>query len=116
MFTKGSDTGYTTPIEGIQQKTLVYGQKTLMTEFKLKAGSVLPLHHHPYEQTGYLVRGKLRLLVGEETHEARAGDSWCMAKDVPHGAEVLEDSVAIEVFSPRRDDYLPMDSAKRPST
>jgi len=116
MFTKGSDTGYTTPVEGIQQKTLVYGQKTLMTEFRLKAGSTLPLHHHPYEQTGYLVRGKLRLLVGEEKYEAQAGDSWCMAKDVTHGAEVLEDSVAIEVFSPRRDDYLPANATQQAST
>jgi len=26
---------------------------------------------------------------------------------VEHGAEVLEDSVAVEVFSPVREDYLP---------
>jgi hypothetical protein len=27
--------------------------------------------------------------------------------NVEHGAEVLEDSVAVEVFSPVREDYLP---------
>ena len=35
------------------------------------------------------------------------GDSWSIPGGMPHGAEVLEDSVAIEVFSPVRDDYLP---------
>ena len=35
------------------------------------------------------------------------GDSWCIGGDVEHGAEILEDSVAVEVFSPVREDYLP---------
>jgi quercetin dioxygenase-like cupin family protein len=109
MFAHANDVGYSTPLEGIRQKTLVYGQKTLMTEFRLQAGSVLPLHRHPYEQTGYLVSGRLRLTIGEETYDTQAGDSWCMAPDVIHGAEVIEDSVAIEVFSPVREDYLPED-------
>ncbi len=107
MFVQGNDDGYSTPIEGIRQKTLAYGARTLMTEFRLEGGRVLPLHQHPYEQTGYLVRGRLRLTVGQEQHDTRPGDSWCIPPDVIHGAEVLEDSVAIEVFSPVREDYLP---------
>jgi len=35
------------------------------------------------------------------------GDSWCIAGGVEHGADVLEDSVAVEVFSSMREDYLP---------
>ncbi|MBN2133061.1 MAG: cupin domain-containing protein [Sedimentisphaerales bacterium] len=106
MFRKGDKRGYKTPLEGIWQKTLVYGQRTLMTEFKLTAGSVLPRHHHPHEQIGYLVRGRLRLFVGSGEYDAQAGDSWCVESDVVHGAEALEDSVAVEVFSPVREDYL----------
>ena len=49
----------------------------------------------------------LRLTVGQEQHDTRPGDSWCIAPDVIHGAEVIEDSVAIEVFAPPREDYLP---------
>jgi quercetin dioxygenase-like cupin family protein len=107
MFAQGNDNGYAMPLEGIHQKTLAYGAKTLMTEFRLEGGRVLPLHQHPYEQTGYLVRGRLRLTIGQEQHDTRPGDSWCIAPDVIHGAEVIEDSVAIEVFAPPRGDYLP---------
>ena len=107
MFAQGDDSGDSTPLEGIRQKTLVYGARTLMTEFRLEAGRVLPLHQHPYEQTGYLVRGRLRLTIGQEQHDTRPGDSWCIAPDVIHGAEVIDDSVAIEVFAPVREDYLP---------
>jgi quercetin dioxygenase-like cupin family protein len=61
---------------------------------------------HPHEQTGYLVSGRIRLFIGDDSRELVAGDSWCIPQDMIHCAEVLEDSVAIEVFSPLREDYL----------
>jgi quercetin dioxygenase-like cupin family protein len=78
-----------------------------MTEFVLRHGAVLSRHAHPQEQTGYLVRGRIRLSIGTEEYEAQAGDSWCIPGGVEHGADILENSVALEVFSPVRDDYLP---------
>jgi quercetin dioxygenase-like cupin family protein len=107
MFQKHSEIGYTLAIQGVEQKTLVYGERTLMTEFLLKKGSRLPQHSHPYEQTGYLVSGRIRLLIGSEENDMMPGDSWSIPSGVEHGAEILEDSVAIEVFSPVREDYLP---------
>ncbi len=107
MFTKVSNKGYKTPIQGIKQKTLVYGEKTLMTKFRLTKDSQLPRHSHPHEQTGYLVSGKIRLLVDDQTYLCAPGDSWCIPANVDHGAEIIEDSIAIEVFSPVREDYLP---------
>ena len=107
MFMKHDKKGYSSPLDGIEQKTLVYGDKTLMTEFLLKKGSTLPRHVHPHEQTGYLVKGCLRLYVGADDYEAQPGDSWCIPPGAEHGAEIIEDSVAIEVFSPVREDYLP---------
>lgn len=106
MFQKGSDTGYLPALQGIVRKTLVHGEKTLMTEFRLDKGAVLPRHAHPHEQTGYLVKGQMRLSIGAQTYEAQGGDSWAIPGNVEHGAEVLEDCVAIEVFSPVRNDYL----------
>jgi quercetin dioxygenase-like cupin family protein len=107
MFEKHSEGGYCFAVNGIEQKTLVYGEKTLMTEFLLRKGSTLPRHTHPHEQTGYLVKGHIRLWIGTEGCNAQAGDSWCIPGGVEHGAEIIQDSVAIEVFSPVREDYLP---------
>ncbi|HPE63636.1 MAG TPA: cupin domain-containing protein [Methanothrix sp.] len=107
MFYKRNDDGYKQPLEGIRQKTLAYGSETLLTEFRLSEGSLLPKHSHPQEQTGYLVSGRILLSIGSEEFEAEAGDSWSIPGDVEHGALILEDSVAIEVFSPVRTDYLP---------
>lgn len=108
MFQKRErDDGYTELIEGISIKTLVYGRKTLTAKFQLKKGSTLPVHKYPHEQTGYLISGKMEFIVDGENYTAEPGDSWCIEENIEHGAEVLEDSVVVEVFSPVRDDYLP---------
>ena len=107
MFCKRSDNGYKQALDGIKLKTLAYGSKTLLAEFRLEKGSQLPRHAHPHEQTGYLVSGRIRLSIGEASFEAEPGDSWCIPGNVEHQAEILENSVAVEVFSPVREDYLP---------
>ena len=107
MFYKSNNNGYKQALEGIKFKTLVYGERTLFTEFRLEKGSKLPRHRHPHEQTGYLVGGRMRFSIGEETYEVEPGDSWCIPSDVEHGGEIMQDSIAIEVFSPVRKDYLP---------
>jgi quercetin dioxygenase-like cupin family protein len=107
IFAKHSESGYRALLDGIQMRTLTYGEKTLMAEFLLQKDSLLPRHSHPYEQTGYLVRGRMRLTIDTEPHEVGPGDSWCIPAGVEHMAQPLEDSVAIEVFSPVREDYLP---------
>lgn len=108
MFEKKSEVGYKRAVAGIEQKTLVYGDKTLMVEFRLHQGASLPLHAHPHEQTGYLVSGRIRLTIGAASQEVLPGDSWCIRGGEQHGAEILEDSVAVEVFAPVRQEYLPV--------
>jgi len=107
MFQKTNRQGYKLALPGIEQKTLVFGERTLLTEFHLAGGSELPRHAHPHEQTGYLVSGRLRLHIGSESFDAGPGDSWSVPPHLEHGAEVIEDAVAVEVFSPVREDYLP---------
>lgn len=107
MFYKRDTSGYRQAVAGVRMKTLVHGENTLFTEFLLQAGHTLPRHAHEQEQTGYLASGAIRLSIGEETFDVEPGDSWCIPGNVKHGAEILADSVAIEVFSPVRKDYLP---------
>lgn len=46
-------------------------------------------------------------MIGKEKCNLCPGDSWCIPGGVEHSAEIAEDSVAVEVFSPVREDYLP---------
>lgn len=107
MIQKKADGKYIVPLPGIEQKTLVYGKNTLMTKFKLKKGAEIPPHRHPHEQTGYLVSGRIRMCIDADVHELEAGDAWCIPGGVEHGADAVEDAVAVEAFSPVREDYIP---------
>jgi len=107
LFYKANQSEYKIVLPGIKLKTLVYGEKTLFTEFRMDAGSVLPQHAHIHEQTGYLIEGKIRLTIGEQVFEVEKGDCWSIPGNMEHSAEILKDSVAIEVFSPVRDEYIP---------
>jgi quercetin dioxygenase-like cupin family protein len=107
MFTKHDEEGYRELLPGVRLRTMAHGDHTLLGEFKISEGAVIPEHHHSHEQTGYLVSGRLEFTVDGERRIAEAGDSWCLAGDTPHAATALEDSVVVEVFSPVREDYLP---------
>ncbi len=94
-------------LPGVFMKPLTHGSKTLLCEFRLKMGAKIPEHQHPQEQTGYLVSGALRLFGDDGEAIVEFGHSWNFKGGISHGAEALEDSVVIEVFSPLRNDYLP---------
>ena len=107
MFEKQSDAGWRRLAEGVEIKPLAYGEKTLMVQFRFRQGHELPRHQHPHEQTGTLLTGHIRLvLAGGEVYDALPGDSWSIPGGVEHSGEFLEDSLAIEVFSPVREEYL----------
>ena len=45
------------------------------------------------------------MVIDGERYQLLPGDSWAIPGNVEHGAKPLEDSVALEVFSPPRKDY-----------
>ena len=63
-------------------------------------------HQHPHDQMAYVISGHERVRAGDETFEARAGDSFVIRGGVEHQAWALESSVVIDVFTPCREDYL----------
>ena len=107
MFIKKTAGGMTEVIQGVHLKTLVYGDKTLMTEVLLEKSATIPPHAHPYEQTGYLVSGHMEFNINGVKQNSEPGDSWCIAQNVEHSAIAIEETVVVEIFSPVREDYLP---------
>lgn len=90
---------------GVARRTLNAGERTMLVEVELAQGAVVPLHTHPHEQIGYLSRGRVRFVIGDEERELAAGDSWLVPSGVPHVVTALEDSIAIDIFSPPREEY-----------
>ncbi|MFX0076403.1 MAG: cupin domain-containing protein [Candidatus Hermodarchaeota archaeon] len=96
------------PIEalpGIYRKTLIYDDNLMLCHFILEKRSEVPLHSHKECQIGYIIKGKLHFFTENEEFIAEEGDSYVFNSNEKHGANVLEDSEVIDVFSPSRDDY-----------
>ncbi len=96
------------PVEmlpGVVRRTMTAGDRMMLIEVQLEERAVVPLHTHPHEQTGYLVSGRLRFQVAGETRDLSPGDSWMIPGGVPHEVTALEPAIAIDIFSPPRDEY-----------
>jgi len=107
MFQRSADVKPVPMLEGIERRTLTYGENMLLVEFTVRAGAIFPEHQHTCEQIGYLCKGSGRLWIGEECQEIVPGASWCIPGNVSHKAEFFEDSIALDIFHPVREDYLP---------
>jgi quercetin dioxygenase-like cupin family protein len=77
----------------------------------LAKGALVPRHQHPNEQITNVLEGRLRFVLGDEERIVAAGSTVLIPADLPHEVEALEDSVALDVFSPVREDWVRGDDA-----
>jgi quercetin dioxygenase-like cupin family protein len=54
----------------------------------------------------YLVSGHIKVWAADREFEAVAGDSFVVRGGVEHQVRAIEESVALDVFTPSRDDYI----------
>lgn len=106
MFRANDEAAAVEMFPGVVRRTLNSGDKTTLIEVALAEGAVVPGHTHPHEQIGYVAKGRVRFLVGNETKELAAGDSYLVPGEVAHEVTALEASVCIDVFAPVREEYL----------
>lgn len=92
--------------EGIVRRTLVYGEKLLLCHWTIRAGIQFGEHTHPYEQAGYVLRGRLRMIIDGEPRELGPGSSYLVPSDVKHDAVALDEVEVLDVFSPLREEYI----------
>jgi quercetin dioxygenase-like cupin family protein len=72
----------------------------------MKRGCLVPEHSHHHEQISHVLSGTLRFVVEGNEVVVGAGELLLIPPHVPHSAEALEDSLAIDTFSPPREDWI----------
>jgi quercetin dioxygenase-like cupin family protein len=102
--------------EGVTREILATGKNLMIVQFTFRQGAEVPWHVHEHEQSSYIVKGQLKLLLGgqEDTHEGMPvseitltqGMSAIIPPHVRHRAIALEDTIDVNAFSPIREDYL----------
>ena len=83
----------------------VMGEHCMISHVTLQQGFVVPVHEHANEQMAIIVSGRMRFTLPQAEGSNRvvelvAGEVLHLPPHVPHGAEALETSVVLDVFSP----------------
>jgi unsaturated pyranuronate lyase len=103
-----------TPIEWLSPtigRQMIHTETMTLARVTLRKGAVVPAHEHENEQISTVLEGRVRFVVGGEERDVLAGEIVLLAANVPHGIEVLEDAVVLDVFSPVREDWRRGDDA-----
>jgi quercetin dioxygenase-like cupin family protein len=90
----------------------IHGETMTVARFRLGKGTLIEEHAHVNEQAATVLTGRLKFLLGDGSeHVVGAGETIVLPPNVPHAAEVLEDSEVLDVFSPPREDWIRGDDA-----
>lgn len=87
-------------------RRFVTGRNVTVAQIDLKKGAVVPEHEHLSEQVTLIVSGALNFRIGGEEAVLRPGDVLVTPPHAPHRVVALEDTIAIDIFSPIRQDWL----------
>ena len=92
-------------------RRVIHARNLTVAKIELRQGAVVPEHSHANEQVTLLETGALRFTLGGEEVILRAGEALEIPPDLPHRVEALEDSLATDLFAPRREDWIRGDDA-----
>tara|TARA_Y100000590_G_scaffold356373_1_gene410586 strand:- start:1003 stop:1620 length:618 start_codon:yes stop_codon:yes gene_type:complete len=83
---------------GIYISTLFKSPELLFLKIIREKNTTDPAHHHgDHDTISYLLSGKLRLLIGENSYIATSTDMWVHKKNVVHKTEALEKSIQLTI-------------------
>ena len=102
------DISSVTPLEvlpGCRMRT-PYGDNMMLSYLEMDENAVVPLHSHPHEQGGMLLKGRMELTIGDEVRVCEQGSMFIIPPNTPHKAVAIDGpATVLDVFSPVREDY-----------
>lgn len=82
------------------------GENVTVAKFVISRGGQVPWHSHVNEQVTMILEGALKFIFEDGETVVRPGQVLLIPPHVPHSALALEDTIDIDVFTPRREDWI----------
>src|SRR6202030_5812 len=92
-------------------RQMISGENATISQLFLKRGAVVPRHSHVNEQYSWIISGKLKFVFDDREIMVGAGEFLLIPPNVPHSAIAEEDTVDIDIFAPRREDWIRKEDA-----
>ena len=105
-FIKFADIAYTEVAPGMRRKIMAQGPDIMSVYVEYEKGAIGAAHKHPHRQISCIVKGSFKVRIGDETRILKTGDHYYIPANIEHGVEALEESILIDMFTPRREDFI----------
>jgi quercetin dioxygenase-like cupin family protein len=92
-------------------RQVIHGDNMTVARVYLKKGASVPEHSHHNEQISMMEQGSLKFVLAGVEKILKPGEILRIPPHVPHSAEALEDCLAVDLFSPPREDWKRGDDA-----
>ncbi|PWJ58461.1 Cupin domain-containing protein [Dyadobacter jejuensis] len=94
--------------EGVRRKIMAYDNQIMLVKVEFQVGSIGPIHDHFHSQVTYVESGSFEVTIDSEKKVLQKGDAFYIPPHAPHGAVCTSVGVLIDVFSPIREDFMPV--------
>ncbi|HXG92825.1 MAG TPA: cupin domain-containing protein [Blastocatellia bacterium] len=84
----------------------ISSERVTLARFFLKKGCAVAAHSHENEQLSTIISGAIKFVIEGKEIVVRAGETLVIPPFTPHSAEAIEDTDALDVFSPARSDWV----------
>lgn len=95
----------------LMARQMIHGQTMTVARIELRKGCSISEHQHHNEQITMLEKGRMKFVLEGKEVTLSAGEALHLPPHLPHSAEVLEDAVVVDLFSPPREDWIRGDDA-----
>ena len=85
---------------------IMHGENIMMMLVDIAPNANVPTHTHENEQAGRVLSGSFKLVIDGNENILKEGDHYLIPSNVPHSAHgTNSNSLALDIFSPPREDY-----------
>ncbi|WP_075217721.1 cupin domain-containing protein [Mongoliimonas terrestris] len=106
LFTGPEGNEWTPTEPGIRRQILVQNDQMMMVRVTFEKGAVGSLHNHPHIQASLVEDGAFEVTIEGRTERLEKGGTFIVPTNAMHGVVALEPGALIDVFTPRREEFL----------
>jgi quercetin dioxygenase-like cupin family protein len=92
-------------------RQVIHASSITIARIALSKGAAVPTHAHINEQVLNMISGRLKVILDGAETVLQGGQTLVIPPNIPHSVEALEDVVAVDIFSPAREDWIRGDDA-----
>ena len=92
-------------------RQMISGENATISQLVLKKGATVPRHSHVNEQYSWIMSGSLKFIFDDREILVGAGEILLIPANAAHSAVALEDTVDVDIFAPRLEDWIRKDDS-----